>query len=66
MWAISTRMDPARDITLVEATPIDDHLRLRASPESGLISKIGLDATNKWPPGNQARLGPPDRDGPAR
>jgi 4-hydroxy-3-polyprenylbenzoate decarboxylase len=48
MWAISTRMDPARDVTLVENTPID-YLDF-ASPESGLGSKIGLDATNKWPP----------------
>jgi len=48
MWAISTRMDPARDVTLVEGTPID-YLDF-ASPESGLGSKIGLDATNKWPP----------------
>ena len=44
MWAISTRMDPARDITLVENTPID-YLDF-ASPVSGLGSKIGLDATN--------------------
>jgi 4-hydroxy-3-polyprenylbenzoate decarboxylase len=48
MWAISTRMDPARDVTLIEGTPID-YLDF-ASPESGLGSKIGLDATNKWPP----------------
>jgi len=48
MWAVSTRMDPVRDITLVENTPID-YLDF-ASPESGLGSKIGLDATNKWPP----------------
>ena len=48
MWAISTRMDPARDITIVENTPID-YLDF-ASPESGLGSKIGLDATTKWPP----------------
>jgi 4-hydroxy-3-polyprenylbenzoate decarboxylase len=48
VWAMSTRMDPARDITVVEATPID-YLDF-ASPESGLGSKIGLDATNKWPP----------------
>jgi 4-hydroxy-3-polyprenylbenzoate decarboxylase len=47
MWAISTRMDPARDITVVESTPID-YLDF-ASPVSGLGSKIGLDATNKWP-----------------
>ncbi|HEY1612962.1 MAG TPA: UbiD family decarboxylase [Rhizomicrobium sp.] len=48
MWALSTRMDPARDITLVERTPID-YLDF-ASPESGLGSKIGLDATNKLHP----------------
>ena len=48
MWALSTRMDPARDITLIENTPID-YLDF-ASPQSGLGSKIGLDATNKWPP----------------
>lgn len=48
MWALSTRMDPARDITVIENTPID-YLDF-ASPQSGLGSKIGLDATNKWPP----------------
>jgi len=48
MWAVATRMDPARDITLIEGTPID-YLDF-ASPESGLGSKVGLDATNKWPP----------------
>ncbi len=48
MWAVSTRMDPARDITLIENTPID-YLDF-ASPESGLGSKIGLDATDKLPP----------------
>ena len=48
MWAIATRMDPARDITVVEGTPID-YLDF-ASPVSGLGGKIGLDATNKWPP----------------
>ena len=47
MWAIATKMDPARDITLVENTPID-YLDF-ASPVSGLGSKIGLDATDKWP-----------------
>lgn len=45
MWAVSTRMDPARDITIIENTPID-YLDF-ASPESGVGSKIGLDATNK-------------------
>lgn len=48
MWAISTRMDPARDITVIDRTPID-YLDF-ASPESGLGGKIGLDATNKLPP----------------
>jgi 4-hydroxy-3-polyprenylbenzoate decarboxylase len=48
MWAVSTRMDPARDVTIVENTPID-YLDF-ASPESGLGSKIGLDATKKLPP----------------
>jgi 4-hydroxy-3-polyprenylbenzoate decarboxylase len=47
MWAIATRMDPARDITVIENTPID-YLDF-ASPVSGLGSKIGLDATDKWP-----------------
>jgi 4-hydroxy-3-polyprenylbenzoate decarboxylase len=55
MWAVSTRMDPARDITLVEGTPID-YLDF-ASPESGLGSKIGLDATNKWPPETKREWG---------
>jgi 4-hydroxy-3-polyprenylbenzoate decarboxylase len=45
MWAVSTQMDPARDITMVENTPID-YLDF-ASPVSGLGSKIGLDATTK-------------------
>ena len=44
-WAISTKMDPARDITILENTPID-YLDF-ASPESSLGSKIGLDATDK-------------------
>jgi 4-hydroxy-3-polyprenylbenzoate decarboxylase len=48
MWAISTRMDPVRDIMTVEHTPID-YLDF-ASPESGLGGKLGLDATNKMPP----------------
>jgi 4-hydroxy-3-polyprenylbenzoate decarboxylase len=47
IWAITTRSDPARDITLIENTPID-YLDF-ASPVSGLGSKMGLDATNKWP-----------------
>lgn len=47
IWAITTRMDPARDTTLIEHTPID--YTDFASPVSGLGSKMGLDATNKWP-----------------
>lgn len=47
IWAMTTRMDPARDTTLVESTPID-YLDF-ASPVSGLGSKMGMDATNKWP-----------------
>ena len=46
IWAMTTRMDPARDTTLIENTPID-YLDF-ASPVSGLGSKIGFDATNKW------------------
>jgi len=47
IWAISTRVDPARDMLLVENTPID-YLDF-ASPVAGLGSKLGLDATTKWP-----------------
>ncbi|MEY2700131.1 MAG: hypothetical protein RIQ52_886 [Pseudomonadota bacterium] len=47
VWAMTTRMDPSRDILLVDNTPID-YLDF-ASPVSGLGSKIGMDATNKWP-----------------
>jgi 4-hydroxy-3-polyprenylbenzoate decarboxylase len=47
IWAMTTRMDPARDTLLIEHTPID-YLDF-ASPVSGLGSKMGLDATNKWP-----------------
>jgi len=59
MWAVSTRMDPARDITVIEHTPID-YLDF-ASPESGLGSKIGLDATDKWPPETHREWGTPLR-----
>ena len=47
IWAVTTRMDPVRDTTLVAQTPID-YLDF-ASPVSGLGGKMGLDATNKWP-----------------
>lgn len=52
MWAITTRVDPLRDTTMIDNTPID-YLDF-ASPVSGLGSKMGLDATNKWP-GETAR-----------
>jgi len=55
VWAISTKMDPARDITVVENTPID-YLDF-ASPEDGLGAKIGLDATDKWPPETKREWG---------
>ncbi|GAB1255666.1 4-hydroxy-3-polyprenylbenzoate decarboxylase [Aurantivibrio plasticivorans] len=47
IWAVTTRMDPARDTTIIENTPID-YLDF-ASPVAGLGSKMGMDATNKWP-----------------
>ena len=52
VWAMTTRVDPVRDTTLVENTPID-YLDF-ASPVSGLGGKMGLDATHKWP-GETAR-----------
>jgi 4-hydroxy-3-polyprenylbenzoate decarboxylase len=57
IWAITTRVDPARDATLVERTPID-YLDF-ASPVSGLGSKMGIDATNKWPAETGRRWGRP-------
>ena len=57
IWAITTRMDPARDTVLVENTPID-YLDF-ASPVSGLGSKMGLDATNKWPGETDREWGTP-------
>jgi 4-hydroxy-3-polyprenylbenzoate decarboxylase len=47
IWAITTRVDPVRDTVMVDNTPID-YLDF-ASPVSGLGSKMGIDATNKWP-----------------
>lgn len=55
IWAITTRMDPVRDTTLVEHTPID-YLDF-ASPVSGLGGKMGLDATSKWPGETQREWG---------
>ena len=57
IWAITTRMDPARDCTIIENTPID-YLDF-ASPVSGLGSKIGFDATNKWPGETSREWGKP-------
>ncbi|MCO6412896.1 MAG: 4-hydroxy-3-polyprenylbenzoate decarboxylase [Thiogranum sp.] len=62
VWAMTTRMDPARDVTLVENTPID-YLDF-ASPVSGLGSKIGFDATGKWPGETQREWGRPIRMSP--
>lgn len=47
IWALTTRVDPMRDTTMIDNTPID-YLDF-ASPVSGLGSKMGIDATNKWP-----------------
>jgi 4-hydroxy-3-polyprenylbenzoate decarboxylase len=47
IWALVTRVDPGRDLTIVERTPID-YLDF-ASPVAGLGGKLGIDATNKWP-----------------
>ena len=57
IWALTTRVDPARDTTLVENTPID-YLDF-ASPVSGLGSKMGIDATSKWAGESQRRWGRP-------
>jgi len=47
VWALTTRVDPARDTLTVASTPID-YLDF-ASPVAGLGGKMGIDATNKWP-----------------
>ena len=57
IWALTTRMDATRDTTLVDNTPID-YLDF-ASPVAGLGSKMGLDATNKWPGETQREWGTP-------
>ena len=57
IWALTTRMDATRDTTLVDNTPID-YLDF-ASPVAGLGSKMGLDATNKWPGESQREWGRP-------
>jgi 4-hydroxy-3-polyprenylbenzoate decarboxylase len=57
IWALTTRVDPARDTLIVENTPID-YLDF-ASPVSGLGSKMGIDATNKWPGETNREWGTP-------
>ncbi len=57
IWAMTTRMDPARDTTLIENTPID-YLDF-ASPVTGLGSKMGMDATNKLPGETNREWGKP-------
>ena len=57
IWALTTRVDPARDTLIAERTPID-YLDF-ASPVSGLGAKIGIDATNKWPGETERRWGRP-------
>lgn len=57
VWALSTRVDPERDTVIVKNTPID-YLDF-ASPVAGLGSKLGIDATNKWPGETQRQWGRP-------
>jgi 4-hydroxy-3-polyprenylbenzoate decarboxylase len=57
VWALSTRVDPARDTVIVESTPID-YLDF-ASPIAGLGSKLGIDATAKWAPEVSRQWGTP-------
>jgi len=59
VWAITTRVDPARDTLVAESTPID-YLDF-ASPTAGLGSKLGIDATNKWPAETSRTWGRPIR-----
>jgi 4-hydroxy-3-polyprenylbenzoate decarboxylase len=57
IWALTTRVDPARDTLVVEHTPID-YLDF-ASPVAGLGSKMGIDATSKWPGESDRQWGRP-------
>jgi 4-hydroxy-3-polyprenylbenzoate decarboxylase len=57
VWALTTRVDPARDTLIAENTPID-YLDF-ASPVSGLGSKMGIDATNKWTGETERQWGRP-------
>ena len=63
IWAMTTRMDATRDTMLVDNTPID-YLDF-ASPVAGLGSKMGLDATNKWPGETNREWGTPITHDPA-
>jgi 4-hydroxy-3-polyprenylbenzoate decarboxylase len=57
IWALSTRVDPRRDTLIADATPID-YLDF-ASPVAGLGSKMGIDATAKWPQETDRQWGTP-------
>ncbi len=57
IWALTTRVDPARDTLIADNTPID-YLDF-ASPVAGLGSKMGIDATNKWPAETMRQWGAP-------
>ena len=57
IWALTTRVDPRRDTLIAEHTPID-YLDF-ASPVAGLGSKMGIDATNKWPGETDRKWGTP-------
>jgi 4-hydroxy-3-polyprenylbenzoate decarboxylase len=57
IWAMTTRVDAARDTLIAENTPID-YLDF-ASPVAGLGSKMGIDATNKWPGETNRQWGTP-------
>jgi 4-hydroxy-3-polyprenylbenzoate decarboxylase len=57
IWALTTRVDPRRDTLIAEGTPID-YLDF-ASPVAGLGSKMGIDATNKWPSETDRNWGTP-------
>jgi 4-hydroxy-3-polyprenylbenzoate decarboxylase len=59
IWAVSTNVDPARDLTIIDRTPID-YLDF-ASPQSGLGGKVGIDATAKLPPETEREWGRPIR-----
>ncbi|HJL56484.1 MAG TPA: UbiD family decarboxylase, partial [Arenicellales bacterium] len=62
-WALSTRVDPVRDTVLIDNTPVD-YLDF-ASPQSGLGSKMGIDATNKWAAETSRKWGRPLARSPA-